>query len=70
MSSVNICRDLQEFGQGHCEFLFNMVGLYNEMGRLILQVKKDLLSSLCKASSIGNVALRTIGVGKVSGNII
>ena len=42
VSSVIKCSDLQGFGQGHCEFLFNMVGIYDEMGMLILQVKEDL----------------------------
>ena len=46
---VNKCSNLQGFGQGYCEFLFNMIGIYNEMGRLILQVKGDLLSSLGRA---------------------
>ena len=43
VGSVNKCFDLQGFGQGHCGFLFNMVGIYDEIGRLILQVKEELL---------------------------
>ena len=45
LDSINKCSGLQGFRQGHCEFLFNMVGIYDKMGWLILQVKKDLLSS-------------------------
>jgi len=46
---VNKCFDLQGLGEGYCESLFNMVEIYDEMGRLNLQGIKDLLSSPGKA---------------------
>jgi len=67
--SVNKCFDLQGFGQRHCEFLFYMVGMYDEMGRLILRVKEYLLSSSSRACwYMDNIALRTVGTGLASGN--
>jgi len=42
---VNKCFDLQGLGEGYCESLFNMVEIYDEMERLILQMKKRPISS-------------------------